>query len=236
MTQTPVQLSLSVALKEDTTFANFLIAPANQVPVQALRHFAEGRSEKTLALWAKRGSGVTHILQACVHSAFSAGLRAQYLPIAELMDYPPEQVFEGLDELDMVCLDGVAAICGNRDWEQNVFHLFNRLKDRGKFVLLAFAQNPSILPWVLPDLKSRILGCVVYHLNPLNDDELSLALQQRAFARGMNLSEEVALFVLNRASRDAHSVFAILDRLDTASLQQQRKLTVPFVKQVLDWQ
>ncbi len=232
-TQTPVQLSLGVSLKDDATFANFLVGPGNEQPLHALRQFSEDRGEQMVVVWGSPGVGLTHLLQACCHEAFARHINVQYLPLRELVGYAPEDVCEGLDKVNLVCLDGLERICGQRQWEQTLFHLVNRLRDAGHRLLVACHTSPPALPLLLPDLKSRLLGGVVYHLRPLGDAEKGLALQLRARRRGMDMSDEVAKYILSRAPRDTSELFDLLNRLDDASLQRQRKLTVPFVKEVL---
>jgi DnaA family protein len=231
--QTPVQLSLGVSLRDDATFANFYIAEGNEQAVHALREFGAGDGEGNLVLWGSRGAGLTHLLQACCHQAFEKKINVQYLPLRDLVGYAPEDVCEGLDKMSLVCLDDIDQICGNRQWELALFHLFNRLRDAGHRLLVASHTSPPSLPLLLPDLKSRLLGGVVYHLRALNDSEKALALQLRAKGRGMEMSDEVARFILSRGPRDTNDLFHLLDHLDDASLQLQRKLTIPFVKEVL---
>jgi len=231
--QTPVQLSLGVSLRDDATFANFYIAEGNELALHALREFSAGDGEGNLVLWGSRGAGLTHLLQACCHRAFERQINVQYLPLRDLIGYAPEDVCEGLDKVSLVCLDGIDQICGNRQWELALFHLFNRLRDAGNRLLIASHTSPPSLPLLLPDLKSRPLGGVVYHLRALADPEKAVALQLRAKGRGMEMSDEVAKFILSRAPRDTNDLFHLLDHLDDASLQQQRKLTIPFVKEVL---
>ena len=231
----PVQLSLGVSLKDEATFANFHVAPGNEQVVQALREFSENRGEQNLLLWGSRGVGLTHLLQACCHAAFERQIGVQYLPLRDLIGYAPEDVCEGLDKISLVCLDGIDRICGNRSWEQALFHLYNRLRDAGHRLLIASHTSPPSLPLLLPDIKSRFLGGVVYHLKALSDEEKATALRWRARGRGMEMPDEVAKFILSRAPRDTNDLFNLLDRLDDASLQQQRKLTIPFVKEVLSF-
>ncbi len=45
---------------------------------------------------------------------------------------------------------------------------------------------------------------------------------------------ETANFLLVRSKRDMSSLYRILDTLDQAAMKAQRRLTVPFVKEVLD--
>lgn len=230
-----VQLSLGVSLRDDATFGNFYIGGGNALAVHALQQFSRNEGEQNLVVWGRPGAGLTHLLQACCHAAHQQNLAIQYLPLAELVAYPPKQVCEGLDQFALVCLDGIEQVCGQRAWEQAVFHLFNRLRDSGHRLLIASHLTPAALPLLLPDLKSRIAGSVVYHLHGLDDTEKGKALRMRAKARGMDMPEEVTRYILSRAPRNTTELFALLNTLDSASLQQQRKLTIPFVKEVLGY-
>ena len=235
MLSSPLQLSLGISLRDDATFNNFYVAEGNQQALHALREFSMDRGDGYLVLWGTRGAGLTHLLQACCHAASERRLNVQYLPLRELVGYAPEDVCDGLDKVSLLCLDSVDEICGRRNWEQALFHLFNRLRDAGHKVLIASHTSPPALPFLIPDLKSRLLGSVVYHLRALNDDEKATALQLRAKGRGMEMPDEVVKFILSRAPRDANELFNLLNRLDDASLQWQRKLTIPFIKEVLSF-
>jgi DnaA family protein len=72
-------------------------------------------------------------------------------------------------------------------------------------------------------------------LNQLGDRDKRDLLQQRALARGVQLDEAVADFIMLRAPRDTPALLALFDRLDKASLKTKRPITIPFVKQTLDW-
>ena len=53
--------------------------------------------------------------------------------------------------------------------------------------------------------------------------------------RGLQMSDEVGRFILTRGERSMSALFELLERLDQASLQAQRKLTIPFLKETLGW-
>jgi DnaA family protein len=230
----PVQLSLGVSLRDDATFSNFYAADDNNREIlAALDAMSRNRGETSLVLWGGRGAGLTHLLQACSHVAREQQISVQYLPLRELVGYAPRDICDGLEAIQLVCLDGIDEICGHREWEQSLFHLFNNLRDAGHRLIMASHTSPPSIPIVLPDLKSRILGSVVYHLHGLKDEDKQTALQMRARARGLELPEDVARYILARAPRDTNELFLMLNQLDDESLQQQRKLTIPFVKDVL---
>lgn len=231
----PQQLSLGVSLNDDATFDNFF-APANShnaMIVDGLRRQIDGQGESFVYLWGAPGSGLTHLLQASCHYAQSLNQYIQYLPLRELVGYSPEELLTGLDDLDFVCLDCLASIAGRPDWELVIFNLYNALRDSGKKLLVAAEQGPRELPLQLEDLRSRLQWGVTYQVHNLTDIDKQQALQMRARARGLDLNDDVAQFLIQRLPRDTNQLFMQLQRLDQASLAEQRKLTIPFVKRVL---
>ncbi|MCW8194330.1 DnaA regulatory inactivator Hda [Proteobacteria bacterium 005FR1] len=231
----PRQLSLGVSLNDEATFANFYLPPegGNRQPIAALEAQLEPNGEKLVYLWGSPGAGLTHLLQAACHRAYARGRSAQYLPLKELAGFAPASLFEGLETQDLICLDSLDAVAGNPVWEEALFDLFNRVRDAGGHMVFSALCGPNELPLRLEDLRSRLNWGVTYQVAVLDDDEKQAALKMRARARGMEMSSEVAQFILSRAPRDMNELFFLLNRLDERSLQEQRKLTIPFVKQVL---
>jgi DnaA family protein len=108
------------------------------------------------------------------------------------------------------------------------------MRESGSRLVVAGSDRADRLGIQLPDLVSRLGWGVTYALSPLDGDTVQQALVHRASSRGLELPEETATFLLKRIPRDLPSVFELLDRLDEASMVEQRRLTIPFVKAVLD--
>ncbi|WP_111641267.1 DnaA regulatory inactivator Hda [Marinimicrobium alkaliphilum] len=241
MTQTgkpcaPRQLSLGVSLNDDATFDNFY-APddsANAQVLALLREQVNGGAEWFVYLWGASGVGLTHLLQAGCHRAQAAGLSVQYLPLAELVGFAPSDLLDGLEQVDYVCIDALQAVAGRPDWDEALFHFYNRMRDAGGRLLVAAVQGPQELPVGLADLRSRLQWGVTCQVQPLTDEQKCAALMRRAHARGLELSEEVAHYIIQRVPRDMNELFCYLQRLDHASLAEQRRLTIPFVKKALN--
>ena len=231
----PQQLSLGVSLNDDATFDNFYAPPAtpNAQIVAALRQQIETANEPFIYLWGVGGCGLTHLLQAACHHAQTLGKSFQYFPLRDLIGYAPHELFAGLESLDFVCLDGLDLVIDRPDWELALFNLFNALREAGKLLLIAAVQGPQELAVKLPDLRSRLQWGVTFHVHTLDDEQKQEALQFRARARGLELNDEVATYIIQRLPRDMNELFWQLNRLDHASLAEQRKLTIPFVKKVL---
>lgn len=226
------QLPLSLQLRDDLTFGNF-IAESNSAVLSQLQSLIAGVGEQFIFLWGKAGSGRSHLLQACCNEATQMGLSSVYLSVAEIHQLSPE-FFEGLETINVVCIDDIDDIAGHTDWEEALFHLYNRIRDAGSRLVIAGNVAPTRLPIQLPDLVSRLAWGLVYQINELSDEGKVLALQMRAKERGFNLPVEVGNFLINRCARDMKALSNILDKLDTASLSAQRKITIPFVKIALD--
>jgi DnaA family protein len=69
---------------------------------------------------------------------------------------------------------------------------------------------------------------------PLDEAGRRELLRRRAEARGLQLDDGVLDYLFRRVGRDLGNLTALLDRLDRASLAAQRRLTVPFLRQILE--
>ena len=221
------QLTLPVVPLDAETFASFEES-GNAVLLAMLRN----ADEPMVYLWGESGSGKTHLLRALCADAAARGQSALMLDLAQREDLSPA-LLQGLEQLDWVCLDNVGAIAGVAAWECALFDLCNRMRERGARLRVAAGSVASDLGLALPDLLSRLTWGPVFALQPLDDDGKARVLELRARVRGLDMPEEVRRFLLRHLARDNHSLMAALQRLDDGSLQQQRRLAVPFVKQVL---
>ncbi len=226
------QLTLGLSLKDEATFANFYTARNAEI-IDGLKHLVNEHNEKIVYLCGSRGQGRSHLLQATCHYAHQQKLTSVYLPLTQLVSFTPE-ILNGLELLDLVCIDDLHVIAGSAEWEEAIFHLYNRLFDANKKILIAANDLPKALQLKLPDLISRLSFGVIFQLHPLDDKEKLFILIMRAKQRGISLSEEVGKYILTHCPRHMGTLFAALDALDKASLAAQRRLTIPFVKEVLE--
>ena len=232
----PTQLSLGMRLRDDATFANYYPG-ANAVTLGYVEHACDTEDQwidSVLYIWGPAGVGRSHLLQAACLRVEERGGRALYLPLAELAERGP-QLLDNVEFCPLLCLDDIQAVAGQRHWEEALFHAFNRLRDAGKQLLIAANAAPRELGVELPDLQSRLSLALVFQLHELSDDDKLRALQLRASRRGLRLPDDVGRFILARSVRSMTVLFDTLEQLDHASLQAQRKLTIPFLKEALGW-
>jgi DnaA family protein len=190
---------------------------------------ARGERTDWLFLAGPDGSGKTHLLIAACALARGRGGDASYLPLASVAGRLADAL-AGQARAALVCLDGVDAIAGHRDDEVALFHFHNAARAAGARVLYAASAMPAALPIALPDLRSRLEQCTRIALEPLDEADRREVLRQRAARRGLELDDAVLDYLFRRVGRDLASLGALLDRLDRASLAEQRRLTIPFLK------
>lgn len=228
------QLPLDIEIKADATFGNFVTGgDDNAQLVSMLEKVAEGESE-FVYLYGETGTGRSHLLQAFAqrYSECQPQALIAYIPL-DNMQLVPDMV-EGLAGFDAVCIDGLERCLGDKAWETALFNLYNQLKEQNKTFIIAGMEAPQQLKVGLADLKSRLSAMLIHAIQPLSDVDKRLLMQKKAEERGLELTEEVAIFLLSRQQRDLPYLLGMLETLDQASLQAQRRLTIPFVKQVLE--
>ena len=226
------QLPLGFERHDIYTFDSY-IPGANREPADALQGIATGSGRGNIYLWAGRGAGKSHLLQAACNLAAQRRRACAYIPLRQVDDFTPD-LFSSLEALSLVCLDDVDELAGRDDWELALFDLFNRLRDAETPLVMSAGRSPKGSLVRLPDLKSRLSWGLCYHLQPLDDHENMAALKLRAQERGFDLTDQVVEYLIKRVERDTRNLFQWLDRLDRRSLEAQRKLTVEFVKEILE--
>jgi DnaA family protein len=228
------QLPLMVQLPDDETFESYK-GSDNAKVISLLKSFIkqENISPHGFYIFGGPSVGKSHLLHACSSFAAQQGKSSVCLSCAELISLSVE-VLEGLEKIDFICLDDVHLIAGNKQWQQAIFDLYNRVLEQNNFIVISGNESVQKLTISLPDLVSRLAWGLIEQVRSLDDSEKTSTLQYRAAQRGLLLSDEAAKFLVNRLSRDMGSLIKTLDTLDKASIQEQRKITIPFIKDVLD--
>lgn len=227
------QLPLALRYPPDQRFDSFVGAPEGALA--QLRALAQGEQTDWLYLAGAARTGKTHLALALCAQAEQAGRRAAYLPLAAAAGRT-EEALMALDGSDVIALDGLEASAGQRADEVALFDFHNRARAAGTAVLYTAREMPAELGLVLPDLRSRLSQCTRIVLAPLDDAGRREVLRERAQRRGLVLEDAAIDWLLTRTDRDLGRLVALLDQLDRASLAAQRRITVPFLRSVLEGQ
>jgi DnaA family protein len=223
------QLALPLQLADHAVFASFLDS-GNETLVATLADIAVGGEGHGCWLWGAASTGKTHLLQAVCDEA---GDRAVYVPLSMFANAGPG-ILEGLASRELICIDDVDLVAGQAEWEMALFDLSNQVFDAAAQLIVSAASAPRECPIELADLQSRFARLPVFQLRVLDEDERVSALQLRSKHRGLELPDDTARYLLKRSRRDMASLYEVLDRLDREALRAKRRLTIPFIRDVLE--
>ena len=232
--ENPQQLLLGITLNDDATFDNFFVGKSNHQLLRFMQNEMTQLQEQLLCLWGSRSAGKTHVLQALCHTFTSMDRPSIYLPMKECQEMGPD-ILEGLEHLALICLDDIDAVLEIPEWEHMLFKLYNRARDSGAATLFSSQVAPKHLSVGLPDLRSRLQSGMVFQLHTLNDLEKSAMFKMRAVHMGIDLPDSVVEFILQRSDRKVSALLDVLYQLDRQSLQLKRRITIPLVKQTMNW-
>jgi DnaA family protein len=213
------QMLLGIAPEWIPSLENF-VAGRNVELLSALRHaLSSSQGERCLYIWGEAGSGKTHLLQAIVVSARSAGQSSICLcgAVPQVNEVVAVDDVETLDEDEQIAL----------------FALYNRMRESGGLLLVSGKQAPAFLK-LRDDLRTRLGWGLVYQVHALTDAEKAEALRQHAQARGFELPNEVTSYLLRHGRRDLPSLLVTLDALDERCLRLKRGASVPILKEVMN--
>ena len=227
-----LQQPLPLYKTADKTFEDFVVGP-NQNALDTVTRWSQASGPWFVLLWGKSGVGKSHLMQAALGNYAHRGDSMMYLPMNLLLEMGADVIKE-LDAVKAVGIDDIDLACLNRGWETGLFALFNALHDNGGRLLVTCTTNPRFATFALPDLQSRLCSGLTYQLADLDDERKQQYLLARARRSDIELSQNVAEYIVTRHGRNLHDLSALFEKLDEAALREGRTFTVPFVKEVVE--
>ncbi len=215
------QLVLPIQAQADKSFDNFVVG-ANQQVVDALESVSQSDgSAQFVYLYGSVGTGKTHLLLAQYRALSSSAHKSVYVDLQK--EYQQQHA-------QLVLVDHLEAISGDLPAQERLLTALERVRNESGRCVLAGNMPVASLKIELPDLLSRIKSFPAHQLIELGDEDKRRALILMAKTMGFNLPAEVARWMLVHQSRDLHQLSALLERIDTLSLEQNRKITIPLIK------
>jgi DnaA family protein len=231
-----VQLPLKIGLREEVCFDTFVTE--DEATVLALNRFQQTlmKSQEGEAFYFQGESGVgkTHLLQAACRFMTEKKSASVYLPLGDTTLPLIPDVLHGLERTPLVCLDDVEKVIGQESWEHALANLLMRSKVLGHKVVLSGMQNIGDWPIVTSDLTQALMSVLPIRLKPLhNKRDLVVAMQRHALKLGFELPLDVGNYLIKQFSTDLQELLSVLKILEQATFVEKRRMTLPFVKQIL---
>ena len=231
------QLTLGVTLNAQQQLSNFSFAGAPAL-ADAVDQLLKIDHCDSLYVFGSQSVGKSHLLQGCALQAQEMGQEAIYISCSELLKIPADQANDclaGLEANSLICVDDLHLLIADDQWARAWFHLYNNLTQQGNRLVVSATSNPRTIDCSLNDLRSRLQLAGVFHLNALDEQASGQLLQAKAKQKGLQLSDEQVAYIFSRSPRGLANLLAVLDSLDAASWHEKRRITIPFIKQVMAW-
>ena len=228
------QLLLRLRPEKNKVFDNFLPAN-NKVVVDHLRNLYNNDASKDnqIYLWGANASGKSHLLQAICSEITQLAKCSIYLPL-QRMELEAAEILEDLESVDLICIDDMDLITQPQlKLERPLFNLINRLRGGNGCLVMAGRSNPKYMTLQLPDLQSRLLWGGVYQMNAISDQDKPAALTLHARLNGSEIPDTTMSYLLSHYPRDMDYLTKVVNHISHVGFQCKRRLTIPFVKEVL---
>ncbi|MEI6133532.1 MAG: DnaA/Hda family protein [Desulfomonile sp.] len=193
---------------------------------------------KRILLHGPSGSGKTMILRASVEyfKHVSPSIYGKCFFVSVEDHGTSEPTLKSLAQFDneeftgvrLVCVDDVDKV--SEQESNHLWSLWNRVMVAGAQLICASSVGPEELFAGNSHLRSRMLSGLSLELTPPNDDVRVRILDGMASRRGIRLTHDVINYLLSRKSRNLKKLEDMLDILDEKSLQERRRVTLRFIK------
>ena len=226
----PRQLALQIQINERASLDNFFISKNNNKAIQILKNILERSNNGAQIFIDDLGSnGKSYLLQAICNDFSNSNNSMIYVPMKEAINLEPS-ILEGVNDLNLICLDDIDLINNQRDWELALFNLINECYEKDCFLLLSGSIDKLE---VFPDLISRIKKMEVLRLKALDDDELLRATQAISKNLNIEISDKNMNYLINNSRRDIKTVFRTLSQLEKESLERKKSIGLNLIKEVI---
>jgi chromosomal replication initiation ATPase DnaA len=139
----------------------------------------------------------------------------------------PDHLFVG--EPPLLIIDDYD-LMGREDW---LFHVYNMATETRTPVIYFGKMAPAQYSFSLPDLESRMRSLHAIEILTPDEGFFKKLLQHRLNILGLMCSDEISEYVFRRLERSYAALHGFVDRVDALSLQQQRSLSLPFIREIL---
>jgi chromosomal replication initiator protein len=208
----------SLALSDGYTFENFVVGPCNRLAHASGVAVSDspGHVYNPLFIHGSVGLGKTHLLQAICQKILERipTARLLYLTCETFVNQFIEAVEKGaLHEfryryrhVDLLVIDDIQFLAGSERTQEEFFHTFNTLYQLHKQIILSADSPPSDIPSLEERLVSRFNWGLVARIDPPGLETRMAIIQKKMRMRGMELPEDVVLFIASRIKSNSREL------------------------------
>lgn len=209
------QLNLDVSIYPPAHISDFVGDEWTGV-LDAVRQMSMGLL-KNCYFYGHAECGKSHLLVAMCTLYKDMNKKAIYLPLKQVINESP-QIIADIENYDLVALDDLHLIVNNRDWQEAIFHLFNKSLEGKCQIALVADKSVSELQFSMQDLVSRLAQCTSFSLpkNQLIDDRKQMVLNILN-RRNLMFNKSIIDFLIHHGPLKTSLMISVIDDLQRLS-------------------
>ena len=234
-------------LNPNLSFSSFIQGKSNDIALSYSKKVCEHISRyNPLYICGGVGLGKTHLLNAIGlelqsenNVMFISAERFMYHFIKSIKKNDMVNFKDFFRKSSVFIIDDIQFISGKESLQEEFFHTFNSLMDKGSQIIISSDRAPMKLDRVQDRIKSRLAGGLVVDIET-PDLELKIKIIknkiadiQNQFKENINLSEEVITFIASESKTNIRELIGVLNRVIAFSRVHNKNLTIVDCKNIL---
>jgi chromosomal replication initiator protein DnaA len=227
------------------TFENFLFGPNNAPLVEIARRVVSepGRDQNPLFVCGAVGLGKTHLITAIGNAINSAQkkLRVGLTSAGRFVDdassarelHAPEALRRAYEEWDVIILDDIQFLGGRVEAQEDLFHIFNAMQERGKQIVIAGDRTPDKLGLLEKRLVSRFDSGVLVHVQAPDWETRVRILRHYANQLNVKVPDDAVAMIAMRHPDDVRRLIGALRKVAARAKTNGGTVTAELASQVL---
>ena len=221
------QIPINFSFISNKGFNNYVIGKNNFI-VKTLEIFAKDAPASIIFLKGNKSSGKSHL---CLSVIALSNKSICFLNKSNVVNVELDNILSH----DLLIIDDIDQIISEYSVEEKLFSAINDFILNKKNILVTSTKALDDIKFNLLDLYSRLKWDQVLQIPELTDDDKIKVLQKIARERGWELPAHVCDYILRHYKRDLYFLCNCIKFLDEASLSLKKKITIPFIKKIIEY-
>ena len=220
------QIPINFSFCNAKTLDNY-ISGENKHLIKALKEFAKNNRGKLIYLFGEKSTGKSHLC------------KAVFDIIEDTKILVNQHNFETLSDMDLqninyLILDDFEIILEKRNNEDTLFYYINEFIISKKSLLISSINSTEQITFTKKDLKSRLTSNLIFNIKEISDERKVEVLKNITEDIGWSIEENVCQYIMHHYRRDLFFLCNVLKSLDENSLALKKRVTIPFVKSIIE--
>lgn len=232
-------------MEREFTFSTFVEGRSNVLARAAAVQVAEnvGTTYNPLLLYGGVGLGKTHLMCAVGNAILekNPGAKVVYTNSQRFIEEMVRAIetgkmrefTEGYRSIDVLLMDDIQFLAKGSKSQEEFFHLFNRLQEDGRQIVLTCDKYPKEIVGLEERLKSRFVWGMTAPVEPPDLETRVAILRKKAAIQQVDLSQEVAFFIAERIRSNVRELEGALKRVIANAGFTGNDITIAHVRESL---